>query len=98
MSSTTPSMSVEHIPRRTHWGRWGVQSAALTYLTVLLLIPVAVIFQDGLKGGLTGLWHAISMPIAWSALMLTLWTSAIMAVINAIMGTLTAYVLVRYSF
>lgn len=98
MSSTTPPMTVQRIPRRSHWGRRGVQSAALTYLTVLLLIPLAVIFQDGLKGGLTGLWHAISMPIAWSALMLTLWTSATMAVINAVMGTLTAYVLVRYSF
>ena len=38
------------------------------------------------------------MPIAWSALKLTLWTSTIMAVINAIMGTLTAFVLVRYNF
>jgi sulfate transport system permease protein len=29
---------------------------------------------------------------------LTLWTSAVMTVINTIMGTLTAYVLVRYQF
>ncbi len=98
MSSTTAPMSVQRIPRRSSWGRWGVQSAALTYLTVMLIIPVIVIFQDGLKAGLTGLWHSVSLPIAWSALMLTLWTSAVMAVINAVMGTLTAYVLVRYSF
>ncbi|HEY2981200.1 MAG TPA: hypothetical protein VGJ22_08470, partial [Anaerolineales bacterium] len=64
----------------------------------MLLIPLAIIFEDGLKGGLVGLWQSISMPIAWSALRLTLWTSAFMAVINAVMGTLTAYVLVRYSF
>jgi len=67
-------------------------------VTLLLLIPLAVIFQDGLKGGLDTLWQSISMPIAWSALRLTLWTSALMALINAIMGTLTAYVLVRYEF
>jgi len=65
---------------------------------VLLLIPLVVIFQDGLKGGLAGLWHAISLPIAWSAFRLTLWTAAVMAAINAVMGTLTAYVLVRYRF
>jgi sulfate transport system permease protein len=75
-----------------------VQSAALTYLAVMLVIPLAVIFQDGLRDGLTALWQSISLPIAWSALRLTLWTSALMAVINAVMGTLTAYVLVRYSF
>jgi sulfate transport system permease protein len=65
---------------------------------LLLLIPLAVIFQDGLKAGPSALWQSISQPIAWSALQLTLWTSAIMAVINAVLGTLTAYVLVRYNF
>jgi len=64
----------------------------------MLLIPLAVIFQDGLSDGLGALWQSISLPIAWSALRLTLWTSALMAVINAVMGTLTAYVLVRYNF
>src|SRR5258705_2919426 len=64
----------------------------------MLLIPLVVIFQDGLRDGLGALWQSVTSPIAWSALSLTLWTSALMAVINAIMGTLTAYVLVRYSF
>ena len=99
MTTTSSSLTPQEITtRRAPWGRWVVQSAALTYLTVLLLIPLAVIFQDGLKGGLGALWQSISTPIAWSALKLTLWTSAVMAVINAIMGTLTAFVLVRYEF
>lgn len=98
MTSLTPPLTVQELPQRAPWGRWGIQSAAWTYVTLLLLIPLAVIFQDGLKGGLGTLWHSISMPIAWSALRLTLWTSALMALINAIMGTLTAYVLVRYEF
>lgn len=83
---------------RTPWGGWGVRTVALTYLTVLIIIPLLVIFQDGLREGLSGLWRQISLPIAWSALMLTLWTAAIMTLINTIMGTLTAYVLVRYDF
>jgi sulfate transport system permease protein len=80
------------------WGRWGLRTVALTYLTLMLIIPLAVIFQDGLRDGLGGLWQQISMPIAWSALKLTLWTSAVMTLINTIMGTLAAYVLVRYEF
>ncbi|HEY0733669.1 MAG TPA: sulfate ABC transporter permease subunit CysT [Herpetosiphonaceae bacterium] len=80
------------------WGRWGVRTVALTYLTVMLLLPLAVIIQDGLSDGLGGIWAAISQPVARHALLLTLWTAAIMAAINAVMGTLTAYVLVRYSF
>jgi sulfate transport system permease protein len=99
MRSFTPALSsTQAAPQPPPWGRWGVRSVALTYLTVMLVIPLAVIFHDGLREGLGALWSAVSLPIAWAALRLTLWTAAIMAVINAVMGTLTAYVLVRYSF
>jgi sulfate/thiosulfate transport system permease protein len=80
------------------WGRWGVRAVALTYLTVMLILPLAVIIQYGLRDGLLGVWEAINQPVARHALLLTLWTAAVMALINAVMGTLTAYVLVRYSF
>jgi sulfate/thiosulfate transport system permease protein len=96
--TNTPLVSVQNTPRRVPWGRWGIQSAAWTYVTLMLLIPLAVIFQDGLRDGLGSLWQSVTSPIAWSALRLTLWTSALMAVVNAIMGTLTAFVLVRYNF
>jgi len=98
MTTTTPPLTSQDTPRRAPWGRRGIQAAAWTYVTFMLLIPLAVIFQDGLRGGLGNLWQSISTPIAWSALRLTLWTAALMALINAIMGTLTAYVLVRYEF
>jgi sulfate transport system permease protein len=75
-----------------------VRAAALSYLAMMLIIPLLVIFQDGLSQGLGGLWEAITQPVAWSALMLTLRTAAIMVAINTVMGTLTAYVLVRYDF
>lgn len=80
------------------WGRWGIRSVALTYLTVMLIIPLLVIFRDGLREGLVGLWRQATLPIAWSALELTLWTAAVMTVINSMMGAMTAYVLVRYEF
>src|SRR3954465_8203649 len=78
-------------------GGMAVRMLALTYLTVMLIIPLAVILFDGLRGGLGGMVRAITQPVAWHALMLSLWTAGVMAVINAVMGTLTAYVLVRYS-
>jgi sulfate/thiosulfate transport system permease protein len=83
---------------RPPWGTWGVRTVAFTYLIVLLIIPLLVILQDGLRQGLGELWRQVSMPIAWNALGLTLWTAAVMTMINAVMGLLTAYVLVRYTF
>jgi sulfate transport system permease protein len=64
----------------------------------MLIIPLAVIVHDGLREGLAGLWRAVSYPVAWHALMLTLWTAAVMVIINTVMGLLTAYALVRYEF
>ncbi len=80
------------------WRRWSLRSLAFAYLALMLVIPLGVIFQDGLRAGVSGLWAAVSQPVAWAALLLTLRTAAIMVVINTIMGTLTAYVLVRYEF
>ena len=68
MTTTEASpLAIEDSPRRAPWGRWGVRTLALTYLTVMLIIPLAVILQDGLREGVVGLWQAISLPIAWSA-------------------------------
>jgi sulfate/thiosulfate transport system permease protein len=80
------------------WGRWGVRSVVISYLSVMLVIPLLVIIQDGTRNGLAELWRQVTLPIAWHALMLTLWTSTMMMAINTIMGTLTAFVLVRYEF
>lgn len=87
---------VVHAPPQ--WGQWSVRATALAYLTVMLVIPLTVIAFDGLRDGLLALWRAVRSPVALHALQLTLWTGAVMAVINAVMGTLTAYVLVRYEF
>lgn len=84
--------------QRRPLGRWSIRSVALTYLVVMLIIPLLVIFQDGLREGLGGMLHQVTQPVAWAALQLTLWTAAVMTIINTIMGTMTAYVLVRYNF
>lgn len=94
LPKTEPAISRAPTP----WGTWGVRTVAFTYLIVLLIIPLLVILQDGLSQGLGELWRQVSMPIAWNALGLTLWTAAVMTVINTLMGLLTAFVLVRYTF
>lgn len=95
MTQLAPTRHLSSAPRGS---TLAVRTAALTYLAVLLIIPLAVIVQDGLRGGLGSIVGVLTQPVARSALWLSLWTAAIMAVINAVMGTLTAYVLVRYRF
>jgi sulfate/thiosulfate transport system permease protein len=77
---------------------WGLRFSALTYLVVMIAIPVFVVYLSGFREGWTGFWANITNPAALAALRLTIQTSAIMAVVNVVMGTLTAYVLVAYDF
>lgn len=95
---TAAAPSAPRPVRATPWGRWSLRGAALAYLAVLLVIPLIVIFRDGLREGLGGLATAVFAPQAAAALRLTLWTAAVMAIINAVIGTLTAYVQERYTF
>ena len=96
--STSISTNDERAGASLPWGRWGLRTVALSYLAVMLIIPLLVIVQDGTRQGLAELWRQVTLPMAWDALKLTLWTSALMMIINTIMGTLAAFVLVRYEF
>jgi sulfate transport system permease protein len=84
--------------RKTGLSKWYLRVPALLYVTLMVLVPLIVIVEDGFREGLSGLIHQISMPIAQHAILLTLWTAGLMTLINAIMGLATAYVLVRYEF
>jgi sulfate transport system permease protein len=80
------------------YGTWGLRITALTYLLVLVAVPLLIIAFAGLGDGWATFWANISQPVAVSAIWLSVWTAALMAVINTLMGTLTAYALVRYRF
>ena len=68
------------------------------YLSVLVLLPVAALLAQSTKGGTAAFWREVSNPQALAAIKLTLAISAIVVLINAIFGTLIAWVLVRDEF
>jgi sulfate/thiosulfate transport system permease protein len=76
----------------------GARVAVIAYILFLVLVPLAAMVEKGFATGLLGIWHAVANPIATKALILTLWTAGLMAVLNAVMGTATAWVLVRHPF
>jgi len=84
--------------QKTGFSEWMLRLPSILYLVMMIVIPLIVIIQDGFREGISGLVHQITLPIAWHAILLTLWTSALMTIINALMGLVTAYVLVRYDF
>jgi len=71
---------------------------AATYLSFLVLIPLAAIVAKSTDNGLAGLWEQITTPQAKAALKLTIGVSLVVTAINVVMGTIIAWVLVRDEF
>jgi sulfate transport system permease protein len=71
---------------------------AMAYLSIVALIPLAAVLFKSLDGGVDSFWTAVSSPQAVAALRLTLIASVIVVLINALAGTLIAWVLVRDEF
>jgi sulfate transport system permease protein len=63
-----------------------------------VLVPLAAVAAKATDGGLHAAWQAVSSRQAVSALELTLLASLGVALVNAVFGTLIAWVLVRDSF
>jgi sulfate transport system permease protein len=78
--------------------RLGLRAVALLYLGLAIALPAVAVLLKGFRQGLTHLEAALASPGAWSAINLTLLMAALTAVINAVFGTLIAYVLVRFRF
>ena len=80
--------------------RDGALSLGVTtgYLSVIVLIPMAALLLRSLEGGAGAFWDDVTDPQAVAALKLTFVISLGVVLINAVAGTVIAWVLVRDSF
>src|SRR3954465_5628531 len=69
-----------------------------TFLSVLVVLPLAALSAKSTEEGWAGFWHALSSPQAVAALKLTPAPPLVGALLNAVLGTVTAWVLVRDEF
>jgi sulfate transport system permease protein len=86
------------LPRRMIPGFGPTLGFTLTYLSLLVLIPLAALF---LKAGSLS-WGqfvaTLTAPRVLAAFQVTLGTAAVAALVNGVFGLLVAWVLVRYRF
>ena len=71
---------------------------AVLWLSLIVLLPLAAIAVESVGNGIGGFIDAIDAPAARAALLVTLGVSAVVTLVNAVMGTLIAWVLVRDEF
>ena len=70
----------------------------MSYLSIVALIPLAAVVFKSLEDGTGTFWNAVTSDQAVASLRITLIASAIVVAINAVFGTLIAWVLVRDEF
>jgi sulfate/thiosulfate transport system permease protein len=75
-----------------------VLGLSTAYLTLIVLIPIAAVIATSLESGLAAFWEQVTAPAAVAALKLTFVASLIVVAVNAVTGTLIAWVLVRDDF
>jgi sulfate transport system permease protein len=64
----------------------------------MVALPIAALVWEASSEGSQSFWNAVSSPEAVASLKLTLGASFIVSLLNAVLGTITAWVLVRDEF
>ncbi|MGW4356674.1 sulfate ABC transporter permease subunit CysT [Nocardia sp. NPDC004582] len=78
-------------------GPLGIGTTVL-WLSIIVLLPLAALTAKSFEDGWSGFWDAVTAPSALDALRVTIVVSVIVTLINVVMGTLIAWVLVRDEF
>mgnify|MGYP005837696327 CR=1 FL=1 len=103
--SVTDDTAPSHLQKRLvrDQGNWLLTASwpwriTVGYLVVMLLLPAIALIAKSVTVGPSDFWRIATSPIALSAYNVTFATALFAASINGVMGTLVAWVLVRYKF
>ncbi|MBI4460837.1 MAG: sulfate ABC transporter permease subunit CysW [Acidobacteria bacterium] len=80
------------------WVRWFLTIAALVFLALFLLLPLAVVLVQALEKGAEAYVAAIMDPDTMAAIRLTLLTAAIAVPVNTLFGVAAAWAIAKFDF
>ena len=103
LADATATVSPPLFGRRSGLGRLNTGTAfgvglATLWLSLLVFIPLAAVIWRGQKEGFGSFWDAATAPEAAAAIRLTVGCAMLVGLVNAVLGTLIAWVLVRDDF
>jgi sulfate/thiosulfate transport system permease protein len=73
-------------------------SAALLFLGLFLILPLASVFAEAFRGGWGAYWQAVTEPDALAAIQLTLLVAAIVVPVNLVIGIAAAWAVAKFEF
>lgn len=89
--------SLNSLLRHKGW-TWGFRTTILLYFVVLIVLPILGVYYNSFSLGFGNFVESVSDPIAWKSVLLTLKLAIFATLINVLLGTMIAWVLIRYQF
>jgi sulfate transport system permease protein len=80
------------------WLKLLLGTLAVGFVGLMLILPLALVFQEALSDGLSSAWIAITTPNALAAIHLSLIAAAIAVPLNTIFGISTAWAVAKFDF
>lgn len=80
------------------WVRWTLTIVALSFLGLLLFLPLILVFSYAFGEGVRAYFAALTEPDARAAIRLTLITAAIAVPLNTIFGVCAAWAIAKFEF
>jgi sulfate transport system permease protein len=72
--------------------------AVVTYVAVLIIAPLAALVSGAFENGFDGIVAALNSPDLWESFALSFQIAIIVVLVQVILGTVTAWVIVRHNF
>ncbi|MDB5801207.1 MAG: putative sulfate transport system permease [Rhodocyclales bacterium] len=80
------------------WLKWTIVGISLLFFALFLLLPLTVVFSEGLKKGWEAYFAALIDDDALSAIQLTLIAAGIAVPLNLVFGVAAAWTIAKYDF
>jgi sulfate transport system permease protein len=93
-----PAAEARSMGRRADVSRLPLIAVALLFLGLFLVLPLLVVFVQALTKGVHVYVAAISDPLAWAAIKLTLTVAAIAVPCNLVFGVAAAWAIAKFEF
>jgi sulfate transport system permease protein len=78
--------------------RWTIVAIAVVFLTIFLVLPLAVVFMQAFSRGVRPYLGALTHPDALAAIRLTLLVAAISVALNLVFGLVAAWAISKFEF
>ena len=98
MSANTSARRAQAGTTEPTWVRYSLIGTALVFMFLFLVLPLAAVFTEALRKGLSAYLEALKEPDAWSAIRLTLITAVIAVPLNLLFGVAAAWAIAKYEF